>query len=151
MKTIKKNKAILIPLASCILFFILFKLVFHLDLLLVQGESMSPVYKKGQLVLIQETKNVDIGDTIVFAMTKKDPFIIKGLSAIYKDSYFVEGENKSVSEDSWTYGLVPNKWVVGKVIYPHSTTHSSIIFRRKDFNEALRRRDIQLNKTSGEK
>ena len=86
----------------------------------VDGDSMSPSYKDGDIILIDTEsfkKNTpSIGDDVVAKHPfQKDVLILKRVTKIDKTNYFLEGLNRESSTDSHSFGLIPLDRIIGKV------------------------------------
>ena len=83
----------------------------------VEGDSMLPMLKNGDEVLVNEGVKIEIGD-IVIARHPHDEKIemIKRVAGIYdKKFYSLLGDNPPESSDSRHFGLVEEKNIIGKV------------------------------------
>ena len=83
---------------------------------LVEGNSMLPVLKDGDAVLINPKAKVKTGD-IVFANHpfKKSVKILKRVKNFTeKGDLYLVGDNPQESTDSRTFGAVPLKYLIGK-------------------------------------
>ena len=83
----------------------------------VEGDSMLPTLKNGDRVLVEKTANLRIGDVVV----AKHPFritpIIKRITEFSTSGkLFLSGDNPDESTDSRTFGEVPEKDILGRVI-----------------------------------
>ena len=81
---------------------------------------MSPTFKAGQHVLAWRkafTRNFSVGDVVVLTHPQEpEREIIKRIKAISEDKmYFVEGDNAQKSQDSRSFGFVPQDIILGKV------------------------------------
>ncbi len=79
---------------------------------------MYPTFKAGNVVLVSSFpyffKNPAVGDLVVL---KKEKYIIKRITKIDGDRFFVEGDNIKESIDSRKFGWIGRKEIVGKVIF----------------------------------
>lgn len=84
----------------------------------VSGNSMSPYVRGGNFMLVDRLayflKKPKINQIVVL---KKERYIIKRVTKIMNDRYFVLGDNKEESTDSREFGWVEKKDIVGKVIF----------------------------------
>lgn len=80
----------------------------------VKGSSMRPTLKEGDRVLLLKTKKVKKNNVIVFSMPERE--CIKRVTAVNSNRLFVEGDNKSESTDSTSYGEIKREQVIGKVV-----------------------------------
>ena len=78
---------------------------------------MSPTFRDGDMVLVSSFsyffKNPKVGD---LAILNKKKYIIKRITRIDGDRFFVEGDNKKESTDSRKFGWISRKDIVGKVL-----------------------------------
>lgn len=81
---------------------------------------MSPTLISGQIVVVNrlsylfsKPKN---GDIIAVKDPRDKKFLIKRITKISMDKYFVEGDNKKHSTDSRVFGMIGKQDIVGKVI-----------------------------------
>ena len=83
----------------------------------VIGRSMDPTIKNNQLILASSIpfcfRKPKVGEVVVL---KKNKFIIKRITRINKDRFFVEGDNKKESTDSRNFGWISKSEIVGKMI-----------------------------------
>lgn len=89
-----------------------------LQLFKISGDSLYPYYKDGQRVICRKVfKNtrIKVNDTVVF---EKESYgmMIKRVSSIDKNSYFVEGTNP-MSIDSRNFGGVKLNEIKYKVLF----------------------------------
>ena len=86
----------------------------------VEGESMSPVLRPGDLLFVRRTARVRPGD-IVLARLPSDPatLIVKRVAWREEDGgWWLESDNQRAPgrKDSWDFGAVPASLVVGRVV-----------------------------------
>ena len=83
----------------------------------VKGRSMEPTLVEGQYLSCNTSRkairNIITGDIIVFKHDGR--FVIKRVTRIFKNAYFVIGDNTKHSFDSREYGSVSKKDVIGVV------------------------------------
>lgn len=85
----------------------------------VLGHSMEPTIRSGQTVLVSWIPYLFSKPKLedVIALWERDEkVLIKRISKIDKDEYFVKGDNKIDSLDSKDFGWIGRKKIVGKVI-----------------------------------
>ncbi len=91
-------------------------MTFPLKRFTVSGNSMLPTLKPNQDVLVLcwffEAKK---GDLVVFKKNGKE--MIKRISAIKEDKFFVLGDNPKESTDSRSFGAISRNEIIGKVTY----------------------------------
>lgn len=99
--------------------------------ILVAGESMAPTYRHGDWLLVHlkrpgiEPRGIKVGHVLLIEREEQPGVIfIKRLIEIRGDSpnrhyktYWVEGDNKSLSQDSRTWGAVTGEEILGKVLF----------------------------------
>ena len=76
---------------------------------------MEPALKAGQLVLARRTKNIKVGDIIIFKHDNLEK--IKRVSSVEKASIIVLGDNKKSSTDSRSFGPIQTEDIIAKVIF----------------------------------
>lgn len=86
--------------------------------ILVDGESMLPVLRSGDRVLIDPNAHIAIGDIVVAKHPfKKSVRMIKRVTAIDSTAnYVLTGDNPSESTDSRSLGGFPASEILGKVV-----------------------------------
>jgi nickel-type superoxide dismutase maturation protease len=84
----------------------------------VEGDSMLPALKDGDLVLINPSADLSVGDIVLAQHPfKQSVKIIKRISEIMaNEKYFLSGDNRAESTDSRSFGAVPVKNILGKVM-----------------------------------
>ncbi|MEQ1924485.1 MAG: nickel-type superoxide dismutase maturation protease [Pyrinomonadaceae bacterium] len=84
----------------------------------VSGDSMLPALKTGDRVLVAPRQTLVAGDiAIANHPYKKGVRMIKRVASIDPDAnFFLIGENKTESTDSQTFGAIPAKDILGKVV-----------------------------------
>ncbi|HUQ84699.1 MAG TPA: nickel-type superoxide dismutase maturation protease [Candidatus Limnocylindrales bacterium] len=88
----------------------------------IKGNSMSPTLKPGQNVLVSRMSYLiakpKIGDIIAVKDPGDGKTIIKRISEVKNNKYFVLGDNKEHSTDSRKFGMLDRQNIIGKVIFP---------------------------------
>ena len=82
----------------------------------VVGDSMNPTLRRKQLVVVSMTRKFQVGDVVVAFMNRRE--VIKRIMHIKDGRVFLEGDNKAHSTDSRTYGWIPDRHILGKVVFP---------------------------------
>ena len=88
----------------------------------VEGDSMYPTIAEGSVVFISFIKYLflspKVGDIVV---VKTDEFhdipILKRISDIKDDEYYVLGDNLNDSFDSRKFGYIKKRHIIGKVLF----------------------------------
>lgn len=118
--------------AVALFVFLIVAFLYHnfFTLSVVKGKSMEPTFHDGQVVLVGKGGllfgALKRGDVVVF--TRGRDLLVKRVLALpYEtapdgtrvppDHIYVVGDNLEVSEDSRTFGPIPLKTVIGKVLY----------------------------------
>jgi nickel-type superoxide dismutase maturation protease len=81
---------------------------------------MSPTLRPGSVVLVLRYFSFfkpHIGDIIACKSPRNKKIIIKRITKIKNNQYFVQGDNKAASTDSRDFGMLIITKIVGKVIY----------------------------------
>ncbi len=96
--------------------------VHNIQKILVSGDSMSPLYSNGDIILLDTQAYVEqhpvVGDIIVCKHPYiKDYLMIKQIADIQEDGrFFVLGINPDESTDSRSFGAILPSAVLGKVV-----------------------------------
>ena len=90
---------------------------FGLTVAKVQGDSMLPKYRSGDLVLIKKSHTVKRNQVVIAQRPDKpDLLIIKRVISITHKGYWLQGDNSEFSDDSRLFGEVPKELVKGLVL-----------------------------------
>lgn len=118
--------------AVALFVFLIIAFLYHsfFTLSVVRGKSMEPTFHDGQVILVGKGGllfgPLKRGDVVVF--TRDGQLLVKRVVALpYEtapdgtrvpaDHIYVVGDNLEVSEDSRTFGAIPLRSVIGKVLY----------------------------------
>ena len=84
----------------------------------VDGDSMLPVLKTGDKVIVDQQAAVAVGDIVLANHSyKQRSRLIKRVTEITElGDYFLSGDNPDVSTDSRTFGPVRADTILGKVV-----------------------------------
>lgn len=84
----------------------------------VIGHSMEPTLRHKSMVIASSIPfffgKPKIGDIVIL---KRNGYIIKRITKVKKDKFFVLGDNKKESTDSRDFGFFERKEIVAKVLY----------------------------------
>jgi nickel-type superoxide dismutase maturation protease len=93
---------------------------FRLMVARVQGDSMTPAYKSGDLVLIRRTRKVKRNNVVIaHRPDREELLIIKRVITITNNGYWLQGDNSEFSDDSRLFGEVPRDLVKGIVLFKY--------------------------------
>ena len=114
-KFLLKNYILITNIFMCAILFCLLN-VFRP--IVVQGQSMEPTFKTGDILLCNTLKNPEIGDIVVIRpfIAVGEKYIIKRITNIKDDKIFVEGDNKDNSYDSRNFGYIEIDQILGVVL-----------------------------------
>ena len=86
----------------------------------VRGQSMTPFVVDGQSVAINKLafkiKNPRVGDVVLVQHPHRNIMLLKRITHIQNNTYFVTGDNPAHSTDSRSFGYIDKKYIIGKVI-----------------------------------
>jgi phage repressor protein C with HTH and peptisase S24 domain len=82
----------------------------------VEGNSMAPALKAGQLVIGKQTRELSPGDVVIVSHNGLEK--IKRIEQQQGDLIYLLGDNSSASTDSRDFGWLPAKTIIAKVIWP---------------------------------
>ncbi|MGH7203860.1 MAG: signal peptidase I [Candidatus Levyibacteriota bacterium] len=88
----------------------------------ILGISMSPTLRDGQIIFLNRLsylfRKPQKGEIIACKDPRDQKILIKRITKIAGDNYFVEGDNKKYSTDSRVFGMIRQSDIIGKVIAP---------------------------------
>lgn len=87
----------------------------------VQGDSMKPTLKNGQIVVSLQSRSFRAGQVVVAHVGQRE--VIKRITKIENGRVFLEGDNTKQSTDSRNYGSVLDTNVSGIVVWPRVTKY----------------------------
>lgn len=92
----------------------------------VYGQSMEPILRNGDKVIAVSTFFVRLkkDDVVVCLDPRTKRILIKRITQLKGNTYFVEGDNKSKSTDSREFGPITKENIFAKVIYPKTMYYS---------------------------
>jgi phage repressor protein C with HTH and peptisase S24 domain len=82
----------------------------------VNGNSMAPTLKDGQLVIGRQTRDLHDGDVVIISHDGLEK--IKRIEKHQGDLIYLLGDNDAESTDSRTLGWLPAKVIIAKVVWP---------------------------------
>jgi len=84
--------------------------------IVVEGDSMLPTLKPGDRCLVRWGAKAQIGDVVVARRPDRpELLVIKRLTARESDGFWLEGDNLTGSHDSWVFGALQEKDLLGVV------------------------------------
>ena len=85
----------------------------------VNGDSMAPTLTDGQLVIGKQTRTLETGDIVIVSHDGLEK--IKRIEKHQGDLIYLLGDNSAKSTDSRSFGWLPAKVIIAKVIWPRLT------------------------------
>jgi len=82
----------------------------------VEGDSMAPALKAGQLVVGRQTRDLKPGDVVIVSHNGLEK--IKRIEKQQGDLIYLLGDNASASTDSRDFGWLSAKHIIAKVVWP---------------------------------
>ena len=84
----------------------------------VVGGSMEPTLRAGDVCVVRKTNRISVGDVIVALHPDREDFLlVKRAIRRDGDTWWIEGDNATSSDDSRLFGPVPRSLIFGKVIW----------------------------------
>lgn len=81
---------------------------------------MEPVFHAGDFVVVNRLAYVisapKVGDVIALKDPRDEKVLIKRITKIDNNRFFVEGDNKKASTDSRKFGMIERHSIVGRVV-----------------------------------
>jgi nickel-type superoxide dismutase maturation protease len=91
--------------------------MFGLITVQVAGPSMEPALRSGDWWIVRTVGRHRVGDVAVIRHPQRESLlIVKRLTRQVGELWWVEGDNSGASDDSRTFGAVPDDQVVGVLI-----------------------------------
>jgi len=83
-----------------------------------EGKSMNPILKDGEVVLVDRTAEIEVGDIVVAKHPiEQNSEVVKRVERINENRhYFLVGDNLEESNDSRHFGAVTREYIKGKVV-----------------------------------
>jgi nickel-type superoxide dismutase maturation protease len=79
---------------------------------------MEPTVRSGEWWVVRRTATVSPGDAVLLVHPQRpDALVVKRISHITGDGWWVLGDNPAASEDSRQFGEVPRGNIVGRLIW----------------------------------
>ena len=84
---------------------------------MIEGESMLPLLKEGDEVLVSKGVSINVGDIVIAKHPQNNKIeMVKRVAGIYDGTYYsLLGDNPTESSDSREFGLVEEKLIIGRV------------------------------------
>ena len=83
----------------------------------VEGRSMEPTLAPGDRLLVVRARRVRAGEVVAVRDPRRgDRVLVKRVAAVLDDGVVVRGDNAEASTDSRSFGPVPARAVVGRVV-----------------------------------
>jgi nickel-type superoxide dismutase maturation protease len=84
----------------------------------VIGPSMEPALRNGDWWLVRRTTAVTPGDVVVAQHPRRpDALVVKRVSHRGESGWWVLGDNPGASEDSRQFGEVPERNIIGRLVW----------------------------------
>lgn len=89
-----------------------------LDTVTVAGESMSPRFDQGDRLVVRWGAPARAGDVVLVRRPDRpDLVVVKRAVSRLTRGWWVAGDNPSASDDSRVFGVVPDRLVLGRVLF----------------------------------
>ena len=83
----------------------------------VDGDSMLPALRSGDVCLVRWGARPRIGDVVVARRPDRPELVVvKRLTSLAADGAWLEGDNRDGSHDSWVFGPVPADGLLGVLV-----------------------------------
>jgi len=83
-----------------------------------EGKSMNPTLRDGEVVLVDRTARIEVGDIVVarHPLEQNSEVVKRVVRVNERGHYFLVGDNLEDSADSRHYGAVARQYIKGKVV-----------------------------------
>lgn len=85
---------------------------FGIEALVVKSNSMSPIFRRKDIIIIQEQKEYKVGDIITYE-TSKGELVTHRIIEEYENGFYTKGDNNNTKDKD----LITENNILGKVIY----------------------------------
>ncbi len=84
----------------------------------VKGDSMKPSYTDGQIILVSQSRDFQVGDVVVAYADNRE--VLKRIAKVDKlhGQVYLLGDNSKKSKDSRSFGKISDTKILAKVIWP---------------------------------
>jgi phage repressor protein C with HTH and peptisase S24 domain len=86
----------------------------------IVGSSMEPTFKPGQIIIASGLRKPAEDDVVVVHHEGREK--IKRIKELKDDKIFIVGDNPAASTDSRSFGWLPERVIIGTVLWPHART-----------------------------
>lgn len=93
----------------------------------VSGKSMLPALKEGAYVVCRTKKLYRAGDVVVANINDRE--VVKRIAKIKNDTYYLLGDNASLSTDSREYGFLAKEAIIGGIMIKFPTSEPAPALR----------------------
>lgn len=123
-KSLKKKKLLinlLFILILCLIIFIIYSKFFSdsfkikpfgIQALTVSSNSMMPVFQKGDLIIIKEEKEYEVGDIVTFKDSSGN-LVTHRIIEKCENAFYTKGDNNNTKDEE----KIDNFQIIGKVVY----------------------------------
>ncbi len=101
--------------------------------IIVNGISMEPIFKSGDLVLVRKSPSYQVGDVVTYRDAYMGAYVIHRIIEVAPDAYVLQGDN-----NSWIDGYRPtDEQIIGKLWIHIPDVGRGFQFLRNPFNMAV--------------
>lgn len=86
----------------------------------VSGVSMKPTLSSGDILIAKSESKINVGNVVIAKVNGRE--IVKRISKLRDSEAYILGDNADASTDSRSLGWIKSDQIIGKVIWPKTSS-----------------------------